>query len=103
LTINRDGKVMQTSYYASWELQSLKDGGPNGLEKHKNGILEQINRLLNPPKPQPISLTSVAPARRGRGAKKAAPESGEAAAAPAGATTEAAEGSAEGGEEAEEE
>lgn len=101
LTINRDGKVMQTSYYASWELQSLRDGGPNGLEKHKQGILEQINRLLNPPKPQPISLTSVAPARRGRGAKKAAPE-GEAA-APAGATTEAAEGSSEGGEEAEEE
>jgi hypothetical protein len=83
LTINREGKVLQTSYYASWELQSLRDGGPGGLEKHKLAILEQINRLLNPPKPQPISLTSVAPARRGRGAKKAAPEGDTAAAAPA--------------------
>jgi hypothetical protein len=83
LTINREGKVLQTSYYASWELQSLRDGGPGGLEKHKLAILEQINRLLNPPKPQPISLTSVAPARRGRGAKKAAPEGEAATAAPA--------------------
>lgn len=88
LTINREGKVLQTSYYASWELQSLKDGGPGNLEKHKNGILEQINRLLNPPKPQPISLTSVQPARRGRGAKKpaaaATEESGGTATAEAG-------------------
>lgn len=93
LTINREGKVLQTSYYASWELQSLRDGGPGGLEKHKLAILEQINRLLNPPKPQPISLTSVAPARRGRGAKKAAPEGDTATAAPAeGEGAEGAEG-----------
>jgi hypothetical protein len=98
LTINRDGKVMQTSYYASWELQALRDGGAGGLEKHKQGILEQINRLLNPPKPQPISLTSVAPARRGRGAKKAAAPEGEAATG----TTEA-EGETAEASEAEEE
>lgn len=93
LTINREGKVLQTSYYASWELQSLKDGGPGNLEKHKQAILEQINRLLNPPKPQPISLTSVQPARRGRGAKKPAAATEE-----SGGTATAEAGEAEGGD-----
>jgi hypothetical protein len=106
LTINRDGKVMQTSYYASWELQALRDGGAGGLEKAKTAILDQINRLLNPPKPQPISLTSVAPARRGRGAAKKAAPTEAAEATDAGEATEGGDAPeapaaepAEGGEE----
>lgn len=89
LTVNREGKVMQTSYFASWEIQSLRDGGNSALEKQKNAIIEQINRLLNPPKPQPISLTSLAPAKRGRGAAKKTEE--PAAAAPAAEAGEDAE------------
>lgn len=70
LTINRQGKALQTSYFASFEIQTLRDGGPGALEKQKQALIDQVHRLLNPPKPQPISLTSVMPARRGRAASK---------------------------------
>jgi hypothetical protein len=94
LTINREGKALQTSYFASFEIQALRDGGPNALEKQKQALVDQVHRLLNPPKPQPISLTSVMPARRGRAASKAK-------AASAGAETQEAEqGESEGGDEA---
>lgn len=72
LTINRAGKAMQTSYFASFELQALRDGGPAALEKQKQAIVDQIHRLLNPPKPSPISLAGMMPARRGRTATKKA-------------------------------
>lgn len=78
LTINRQGKALQTSYFASFEIQSLRDGGPAALEKQKQALVDQVHRLLNPPKPQPISLTSVMPARRGRAAAKAKAASGAA-------------------------
>lgn len=91
LTVNREGKVMQTSYFSSWEIQALREGGVPALEKQKAAIIEQINRLLNPPKPQPISL-NVTPLKRGRGAKK--PEAPAAAAE----STEAAEGGEEAAE-----
>lgn len=78
LSIYRQGKLLQTSYFASFELQALKDGGEGALEKQKAAILEQVNRVLNPPKPQPMTLTSLQPAvRRGR-AKKAEPAAEEA-------------------------
>lgn len=83
LTIYRDGQVMQTSYFSSWELDDLRNSGQPALEKQKAAIMEQINRLLNPPKPQPINLQSLAQPKRGRGAKKAA--------APAEETTETTE------------
>lgn len=70
LTINRHGKAMQTSYFASFELQALRDGGPAALEKQKQALIAQIERLLNPPKPSPISLAGMMPARRGRTAAK---------------------------------
>ncbi|MDB5098619.1 MAG: hypothetical protein JWM80_3040 [Cyanobacteria bacterium RYN_339] len=70
LTINRAGKAMQTSYFASFELQALRDGGPAALEKQKLALIAQIERLLNPPKPSPISLAGMMPARRGRTAAK---------------------------------
>lgn len=70
LTINRHGKAMQTSYFASFELQALRDGGVGALEKQKTALLDQIHRLLNPPKPSPISLAGMMPARRGRTAAK---------------------------------
>ena len=66
LTVNRQGKAMQTSYFASFELQALRDGGAGALEKQKQAIVAQIERLLNPPRPTPISLTGMMPARRGR-------------------------------------
>lgn len=78
LTINREGKALQTSYFASFEIQALRDGGPNALEKQKQALVDQVHRLLNPPKPQPISLTNVMPARRGRAAAKAKAASGAA-------------------------
>lgn len=78
LTINRQGKALQTSYFASFEIQALRDGGPNALEKQKQALVDQVHRLLNPPKPQPISLTNVMPARRGRAAAKAKAASGAA-------------------------
>lgn len=90
LTINRQGKALQTSYFASFEIQALRDGGPNALEKQKQALIDQVHRLLNPPKPQPISLTNVMPARRGRAAAKAKAASGAA---------EAEQTEAEGGEE----
>lgn len=85
LTIHHQGKVLQTSYFASWELQSLKDGGPSALEKQKRAFIAQVDRLLNPPKPQSLPpLTSVTPLKRGRGAKKGpATEEAPAVAAPA--------------------
>lgn len=70
LTINRQGKAMQTSYFASFELQALRDGGTAALEKQKQAIIDQIQRLLNPPRPTPISLAGMMPARRGRAAAK---------------------------------
>ena len=70
MNINRHGKAMQTSYFSSGELQTLRDGGTATLEKQKQAILDQINRLLNPPRPTPISLTGMMPARRGRTATK---------------------------------
>ena len=70
LTINRHGKAMQTSYFASFELQALRDGGTAALEKQKQALIAQIERLLNPPKPSPISLAGMMPARRGRTAAK---------------------------------
>jgi hypothetical protein len=70
LTINRQGKAMQTSYFASFELQALRDGGTSALEKQKVAIIAQIERLLNPPRPTPISLAGMMPARRGRTAAK---------------------------------
>lgn len=91
LTINRHGKAMQTSYFASFELQALRDGGTAALEKQKQALITQIERLLNPPKPSPISLAGMMPARRGRTAAKK----------PAGAA--AAETEQEGGQEAESE
>lgn len=108
LTITREGRVMQTSYFSSWEIEDLRNGGQPALEKQKAAIMEQINRLLNPPKPQPINLQSVAAPKRGRGAKKpAAAEEAEAtetteATSDAAEPTEAAEApeTAEGGEEA---
>lgn len=78
LTINREGKALQTSYFASFEIQALRDGGPAALEKQKQALVDQVHRLLNPPKPQPISLTNVMPARRGRAAAKAKAASGAA-------------------------
>jgi hypothetical protein len=78
LTINRQGKALQTSYFASFEVQSLRDGGPGALEKQKQALIDQVHRLLNPPKPQPISLTSVMPVRRGRAASKAKAAAGAA-------------------------
>lgn len=72
LTINRQGKAMQTSYFASFELQALRDGGVSALEKQKQAIIDQIHRLLNPPRPTPISLAGMMPARRGRTATKKA-------------------------------
>lgn len=78
LTINRQGKALQTSYFASFEIQALRDGGPNALEKQKQALIDQVHRLLNPPKPQPISLTNVMPARRGRAAAKAKAATGAA-------------------------
>jgi hypothetical protein len=95
LTVHHQGKVLQTSYFSSWELQALKDGGPSALEKQKRAFLQQIDRLLNPPKPQSLPpLTSVTPAKRGRGAKKPAAEE----AAPA-ASSEGNGASEEGGDE----
>ena len=85
LTVNRLGKAMQTSYFASFELQALRDGGASALEKQKQAIIDQIHRLLNPPRPTPISLAGMMPARRGRTAAKK-PEGG-AAEAPAEAET----------------
>jgi hypothetical protein len=66
LTINRAGKMLQTSYFASFELQSLKDGGLGALEKQKTALLVQVDRLLNPPRPQPMSLGNLSLPRRGR-------------------------------------
>ncbi len=98
LTINRQGKALQTSYFASFEIQALRDGGPNALEKQKQALVDQVHRLLNPPKPQPISLTNVMPARRGRAAAKAKAATGAAEAEQTEA--EQTEGEqAEGGEE----
>ena len=104
LTIIREGQVMQTSYFSSWEIEDLRNGGQPALEKQKAAIMEQINRLLNPPKPQPINLQSVAAPKRGRGAKKAAAPAEEAEATEAtetpegGEATEAPAEAAEGGE-----
>ncbi|MEB3221227.1 MAG: hypothetical protein VKS61_05110 [Candidatus Sericytochromatia bacterium] len=78
LSIIREGKALQTSYFASFEIQALRDGGAAALDKQKQTLLDQVQRLLNPPKPQPISLTSVLPARRGRaGARAKAAVEGE--------------------------
>ena len=92
LTINRQGKALQTSYFASFEIQALRDGGPGALEKQKQALVDQVHRLLNPPKPQPISLTSVMPARRGRAAAKAKAAGGEAETQEAEATEESSGG-----------
>lgn len=78
LTILRQGKALQTSYFASFEIQALRDGGAAALDKQKQTLVDQVQRLLNPPKPQPISLTSVIPPRRGRaGARAKAASEGE--------------------------
>ena len=98
LTINREGKALQTSYFASFEIQALRDGGPAALEKQKQALVDQVHRLLNPPKPQPISLTNVMPARRGRAAAKAKAASG---AAQAEEQNESEGGGEEGGNEEE--
>jgi hypothetical protein len=89
LTINRQGKAMQTSYFASFELQALRDGGTSALEKQKVAIIAQIERLLNPPRPTPISLAGMMPARRGRTAAKKPGTETEAEAAPETETEEA--------------
>jgi hypothetical protein len=85
LSIIREGKALQTSYFASFEIQALRDGGAAALDKQKQALLDQVQRLLNPPKPQPISLSTVLPARRGRAgarAKAATEGEGETAAEP---------------------
>ena len=66
LTVYRQGTLLQTSYFSSFEIQALRDGGVNALEKQKAAILEQVHRLLNPPKPQNIDLTSLGPLRKPR-------------------------------------
>ncbi|MEB3196674.1 MAG: hypothetical protein VKP62_05660 [Candidatus Sericytochromatia bacterium] len=77
LSIVRHGKALQTSYFATFEVQALRDGGNAALDKQVKVLLAQVERLLNPPKPQPISLTSVLPARRGRAAAKPKEAEGE--------------------------
>lgn len=79
LTVMKDGKAMQTSYFASFEVQGFRDGGDPAIKVAKAAILEQIQRLLNPPKPNPVNLTGLAPMRRSRSKKaneeeKAEPE-----------------------------
>ena len=100
LTINRHGKAMQTSYFASFELQALRDGGTAALEKQKAALIAQIERLLNPPKPSPISLAGMMPARRGRTAAKK--PAGAAAAAEADQETSQEGGESESNENSEE-
>lgn len=89
LTIYRQGTLLQTSYFSSFEIQGLRDGGTNALEKQKAAILEQVHRLLNPPKPQNIDLTSLGPLRKPR------PKKAAAAAPSAAPAAEEAEGDAE--------
>ena len=76
LSVMRDGKALQTSYFASFEVQALRDGGNAAIQNHKAIVMEQIHRLLNPPKPAPVSLTGLAPMRRSRSKKAATTEEG---------------------------
>lgn len=103
LSIIRNGKAMQTSYFAAFEVQALRDGGQAAINNFKVILLEQIARLLNPPKPNPVSLTGLTPMRRSRSKKATTDEAAPVEGAVEGATdgegvelapddTEAAEG-----------
>ncbi|MEB3283734.1 MAG: hypothetical protein VKN33_00405 [Candidatus Sericytochromatia bacterium] len=74
LTVWGEGKVLQTSYFSSSEIRALRDGGLVALEKQREALVSQVDRVLNPPPPQPANLTVLFPARRGRAASKSESE-----------------------------
>lgn len=48
LTINRMGKVVQTCYFASFELRAMREGGAQIVEKQRQAIVDQVHRISNP-------------------------------------------------------